>query len=239
MKDKKEVQFEQPSEILIIFNRYIMLVLALLILGILISGYWFLLKPKIADINSFEAQVSQTQERKMLNEALVLKVKELADEYNSIKTNRQSDLESLTKMIPADPKIAELFVASDMLAQGRGFKLVAIEISDKGDNISGQTAIPTVNNFNDKSAVATSTPVVTPMPIKSMVIHMSIMKLGEDEQYSPESSSVNNAYDDFKGYLSDLENNIRLADIQAINFGELSGLGANSTFSFDLLTYYK
>lgn len=243
MKERKEIQFEQPSEILISVNRYIILFLALIILGILGSGYWFFLKPKIANIHSFESQVSQTQERKMLNEALVLKIKELSAEYASIKTSRQDDLAALTKVIPSNPQIAELFVAADLLAQGRGFQLTSIEMSEKIETPTPIQSPPAATSEADGAAtnptsIATSTLAVSRTPIKSIVVHMTISKM-EAAEISPTSKITNNAYDDFKGYLSDIEDNIRLADIQSVNFGELSGTGEGSTFSLDLLTYYK
>ncbi len=242
MKNKKEVQFEQPSEILIVVNRYIMLVLAVVVLLILGAGYWFLLKPKIVDIRSFEARVSQTQERKALNEALVLKIKELASEYNNIKENRRDDLDSLLKIIPTDPKIAEIFVMADLLAQNRGFKLTSIDISEKVEaDTAGQSNVQEIDSETEATTGVVDTDVsVAKAPMKSLILRITIMNLVESNQsISGDSVITNDVYQNFKGYLTDVEDNIRLVDIQAINFAELSGGGDNSTFSFDMLTYYK
>ena len=61
-KDKRNIQFEQPSEVLLLVNRYVMIVLAVIVLTIFVGGYWFLLKPKIASIQSVEVEDQETEE---------------------------------------------------------------------------------------------------------------------------------------------------------------------------------
>ena len=87
-KEKKEIQFEQPSDILLFVNRYLMIIIGLIILIILVAGYFFLLKPKIDSININETRTTVTEERRLNNEHLLTKIQELEAEYFDIINNR-------------------------------------------------------------------------------------------------------------------------------------------------------
>ncbi|MBU1202877.1 hypothetical protein KKH39_02450 [Patescibacteria group bacterium] len=257
MKDKKDIKFEQPSDILIFINRYIMFFVAMIILSVSLLGYFFLLKPKIDQIRSVEQETTETSERKMQNEALIIKLKELENEYKDILQNRQADLDYLKEMVPEGTRIAELFVIADRLAASHNFQLLSIEVSENNmENISGNQNfeddidIPnTQEPATDASAdIKTIEDILLQSGIKSMVVHMSIMRQIEntDENGEPlelegvEQESGGQIYNDFKAYISDLENYVRLMDIQAINFPELSFETTESqVFNLDIITYYQ
>jgi len=250
-KDKKEIQFEQPSDILLLVNRYLMVIIGLIILIILVSGYFFLLKPKIDSINVSETRTTVTEERRLGNEHLLTRIKELEAEYYDIINNRQEDLDMLRKMVPADSQIAEIFLMSDLLAKKYGFQLTTIDISDNepvrekpkpvvtedfsednipADSASG-TAPPETNTIESLLAIS---------GIKTATVKFAVVREVVDD--SPVLGVE--IYDDFKDYISDLENNIRLMDIQAIIFDSIDAEpGSNGsrtyTFNLDLITYYR
>ena len=222
---KKEIKFEQPSELLLIFNRYLILILFVLVVGVIISAYFFLLNPKIEAIGLVREQDIETEERRMQNERLVQRIQELAMEYRSIKENRVSDLERMKKILPNEPQIAELFVLADRLADEHSFILAAVNISDKGEAIFE-------NSPEDEAAVQ-----LDEGSLKSLAVNLNITRLLEEGEESENSGEE--VYNDFKAYLDDLQKNLRLMDIQTISFGELSSSASLAGFSLDIITYYR
>ena len=62
MAQKKEkIEFEQPSEILIFINRYSVIIFALIIIIVFALGYFFILQPKITDIQTVKNEAYQSQ----------------------------------------------------------------------------------------------------------------------------------------------------------------------------------
>lgn len=249
-KNKKEIQFEQPSDLLLSVNRFIIFIMAFVVLAILIFGYFFVLKPKIDSINSIELENTATDERREKNELLLTKLKELEAEYQDIMNNRQEDLAFLKKMVPQGPQVAEFFLVADRLAKKQGFVLLNIDISDStpekqpkvSEEISGDipeevaAQITTENASTTDSSVDTVDDILANSDIKAMVVHISVSKaVGEDDD-----TLGLEIYDDFKDYVAELENNIRLLDVQAINFSEIEAEGqASYIFNLDLITYYQ
>ena len=97
-KDKKEIEFEQPSELLLLANRYIMFIIAFIVLAILFSSYFFILRPKIDSISSANLENTEELDRKVKNELLLTKLEQLEAEYKDIMNNRQEDLDLLKKI---------------------------------------------------------------------------------------------------------------------------------------------
>ncbi|RJQ35409.1 hypothetical protein C4566_00615 [Candidatus Parcubacteria bacterium] len=231
MTKDKEIKFEQPSEILIIVNRYVMIIMAVIILGILALGYFFLLSPKIASIKVIEQETTDIEQRRILNENLLTKIKQLQFEYDGLIEDREGQLSKLLKVIPDEPQLAELFVLTERLAKQRGFELQSINISE------GSTSSGSVNPDG-------SSAVVSEEGLKSLVIHANIAYGSEavegDKKQSSDEEEVKTPYQIFKQYLVDLENNLRLMDVQAVSFGSLDPtLEGAVSFSFDIITYYK
>ena len=249
-KNKKEIQFEQPSDVLLVVNRYLMVIIGLIILIILVSGYFFLLKPKIDSINISETRTTVTEERRLNNERLLVRMQELEAEYYDIINNRQEDLNVLKKMVPADSQVAEIFLMSDLLAKKYGFQLANIDISANEPARAEATPAVTENLSQETDEVApvettqaepsTLSGLLATSDIKTATVKFAISKTVEKD------SDVLGAeiYDDFKDYLADLENNIRLMDIQAIIFDSIDEKpsvkgGATYIFNLDLIVYYR
>lgn len=247
-KKKKEIQFEQPSDLLLVANKYMVLFVAVIVFTVLILGYFFFLKPKIDQINSVQVETTETQERKVKNEALLTKLKELEAEYNDIKENRKADLEKLKTVVPYGTQIPELFVLADTLADDYNFNLLSINVSESSpDRVSQQEELylpPEVAGETNTSTPAveevTIDDLLTESGIKAMVVHLNISR-SVSEDASAEDASGQKLYQDFKDYLVSLERSMRLLDIHAINFGEIPGdlSGSSHNFSIDLITYYQ
>ena len=247
-KEKKEIQFEQPSDILLFVNRYLMIIIGLIILIILVAGYFFLLKPKIDSININETRTTVTEERRLNNEHLLTKIQELEAEYFDIINNRKEDLALLKKMVPAETQTAEIFLMADLLAKKHGLQLSNVAISDNEPQVErakpATAAVPEETNSE-----APSSEVVEPATIESLIaasgINTATVKFTILKNVAEDSPLLGvEIYNDFKDYLSELENNIRLMDIQAIIFDSIDaepGLdgGKTYTFNLDLITYYR
>ncbi|MBT4517012.1 MAG: hypothetical protein HOC78_03890 [Candidatus Komeilibacteria bacterium] len=245
-KNKKEIEFEQPSDLLLLANRYIIFIIAFIVLAILLASYLFILKPKIDNISIVNLENTEELDRKVKNELLLTKLEELDAEYKDIMYNRQSDLDLLKKIVPYGAQTAELFVMSDLLAKKHNFQLLNIDLSvgapkklsfnESASNISNlseddaefiEPQEPAMNSIDD---------VLSMTGIKATIVHLSISKL------IPEGDETTGAevYRQFKDYISDLENNIRLLDVQSIGFAEIAVEGeANYIFNLDLITYHQ
>lgn len=244
-KDNKEIQFEQPSDVLLFINRYLIFIIAFIILVILVGGYFFLLKPKIDSINVSETRNTATEERRQDNEYLLTRIKELEAEYYDILHNRQEDLELLKKMVPEDPQIAEFFLLADVLAKKHGFQLENIDIRE--NQTPQPVAPPAEGEATEESAatapvekISTTEQLLAASGINTATVKFSVYKgIEKDSPILGEE-----IYRDFKDYLAELENNMRLLDVQSIAFDSIdaqpgnSGVGSYS-FNLNLITYYR
>jgi len=255
MRDKnKEVQFEQPSDILLLINQYLVFILAIMVITILAVGYFFLLNPKIQAISAVKQEDTETQQNKLQNEKLLSKIQELEAEFNSIKSDRQEDFDKLKMILPAEPQIAELFVLADTIAEKHGFILSSIDISE--DNSSpiaepktdAQNAPPIDTNAGDENANSAELAVNKSefFPLKSLIVHLAISQPAAvlDDEGQPirdESQANSDVYQNFKDYIVDLQKNLRLMDIITMSFGELTqaGEGSETGFNLDIITYFR
>jgi hypothetical protein len=262
MKNDKDIKFEQPSEGLLMVNRYIIVIMAVIILGVLAIGYFVLLQPKIDEIKAIEQTTEEEGGRRLNNEKLLRKIEELSAEYENIKEERSLDLESLKKILPNNPQVAELFVMSDKLAAERGFELSAITISEniENDRAVEQAAVTAdeegdvaYEKSNEEKAIEELVEVYG--DLKSLTIHLTLNRYTQFEEDKNGDMVETSPYESFKGYLSDLESNLRLIDIKSVTFGALvepgsdedeeeGGLGESAeeesiTFSLDIITYYR
>ena len=255
--EKEEVKFEQPSEALLIVNRYLVPVMAVIVLAVLIVGYFFFLNPKIEDIKLTKEETTVSQEARQRNEELLFKIKELKEEYEDIKTSRIDQLNSLRTIVPEGEQIAELFVMADRLAVARDFRLDSIDIVDNEEDQLDQIEEEITESESDSETEGLPEELqefVGDEPkeeklagLKSLLIHLNVSKVLEEEEEedvrgTPREERIDpeeqlNIYDDFKGYLQDLENNLRLMDIRTVTFGDFSEGGG--AFSFSIITYYR
>ncbi|PIR06852.1 MAG: hypothetical protein COV55_01980 [Candidatus Komeilibacteria bacterium CG11_big_fil_rev_8_21_14_0_20_36_20] len=226
MPEEPAIKFEQPSEFLVILNRYLFIIVALLVIGLLFFGYSFALKPKILTIQSLEVKSGVSQSEKQEQEQLLEDVKQLQREYEEIKVSRASDLARLKEIVPEDPAIAELFVVADRLAQQNGFQLVSIDVSDNSPDSNRQKTA--------KEEEQTTQTIAEELGLKSLLINLSLLSL------PLENFEDGSSYDALKNYIVAMENYLRLMDIQTVTFDELSSdREESSSFNFNIITYYQ
>ncbi|MFA6307860.1 MAG: hypothetical protein WCS88_01555 [Patescibacteria group bacterium] len=237
-KIKKDIQFEQPSDILLLFDHYLMFILGFMVLAILVSGYLFVLKPKIDDMSSIKIETTETEDRRIGNEKLLSRIKELESEYQDIMNNRQADLEFLKKMVPYGLQEPEFLLLADRLAKKHDFQLSNIDISPNDNKNIQKQASETTGATSTPAKIETLDDLLTASGIKSATIKLSVSKT------IVEGSDIlgKDIYNDFKNYLSELENSLRLLDVQSIDFLSIaaeSQTAATYNFNLDLITYYQ
>ncbi|MFA5126911.1 MAG: hypothetical protein WC465_02850 [Patescibacteria group bacterium] len=260
MASKKNIQFEQPSEILILFNRYLIIIIAVIVFAVLMSGYFFLLKPKINTNNDLQLELSRIQNNQQTSQHLLDSLEKLKEQYESIEVSRQNDLDRIRQMIPDNPQIAELFVVTNRLAVSKGFKLNGINIVDnQAENTETKTVERNANAL-DNGAPATevkkeTTTIEKPKnSLNSMLLQFSITKMSTQELAvaNPDlagQSILDNKtnYQLFKEYLVALEENLRLFDIQTVAFSSIGEISPEQnpneiprpSFTFTVMTYYR
>jgi len=240
-KDKKDIQFEQPSDILLLTNRYIIFVIAFVVAAILLLGYFFILAPKITSINSIEKETTKTEERKENNQILLNSLKEIEAEYQDIMNNRQTDLAALKTMVPQGPQTAELFLLADRLATKYNLQLIDIALVENvpqkisTNNVSPEaTSEETAEQIEPE--VVTIDELLIASGLKAIIVRLTVAKVINEGEYV----SGKDVYNNFKNYLAALENNMRLLDVQSIAFQAIDAEVVSSyNFNVNLITYYQ
>ena len=234
----KEVQFEQPSLILLFFNRFWVIVTAILVGVLLLGGYYLFIQPKLRNNEVLREAALKTTVDQEKSQQLLNNLEDLKNVYDNILSNRQNDLERLKEIVPDNPQVAELFVMTDRLSKQFGFSLDQIEMSEVKDGDTGvQRSVDAEGNVIPSTAPAVS--VKSSVGLKAMSISFVVtpVVLAEGGSVTVESKSN---YQIFKEYLDALEKNLRLVDIQSINFvGTSSNSSSASSYNFTVLTYYR
>ncbi len=220
MTSKNKQQFDKPSNLLLIFNKYIKIISLLVIFVTLIFGYLIVLQPKIDVIKSTKQnEIPEIQKKEDAIKQLLSKLNNLEQEYNTIKSKRSNDLEKLYKIVPNNADIANIFLIADRLANEHGFQLLSIDIAEPNNK-----SIIEKNKEKIKKGEKIKEEV-----LQSLIIHMVVAQVDN-----------NDGYEGFKLYLAGLENSLRLMDIQTVNFeGFSDNEESYSTFNFSIITYFN
>jgi hypothetical protein len=246
MADKK-IQFEQPSNLLIFFNRFWIIITAILIGVLLLGGYYLVIQPKMNNNNDLRDNALQTSIDKQNSEQLLKNLETLETTYNGIKNNRQADLDRLKEIIPTNPQVAELFVLTDRLAKQYGLQLMDININD-GQDKKNTTAPVAVSSEDETGAVtpvattASTTSAKKALTLKNLTIDFKVTAIALQDELGNTIATDNTKtnYQLFKDFLDALERNLRLTDIQTVNFSSLQeDLTTAPQFQFTVQTYYK
>ncbi len=244
MADKK-VQFEQPSSLLIFFNRFWIIITAILIGALLLGGYYFFIKPKMDSNDVLRDNALQVDIDRTNSEQLLKNLETLETTYKNIKNNRQADLDRLKEIVPTNPQIAELFVLSDRLAKQHNFQLQDISISEVSEKVNAPVQkVATDEDGESEVPVANSTTTAKNIVfLKVLKIDFKLTSIATKDELSIEAANgviVTDYYQAFKVFLDALEKNLRLTDIQSVNFSSLQEDSLSApTFQFSVQTYYR
>jgi hypothetical protein len=240
----KQVQFEQPSQLLLFFNRFWIIITAILVGVLLLGGYYLLIQQKMKSNDALRDGALQTTLDKNKSQQLLNNLETLKTTYEGIMSNRQADLERLKEIVPNNPQIAELFVLSDRLALEYGFQLLNITIADAVDKKSTSPQVTVSDEEgNVTTQVATTTKSKNALSLKTLAVSFSISPLATGSGVTMEEANgveVKTYYESFKKFLDALEKNLRLTDIQTVNFASLQEDSKTPPqFQFSVQTYYR
>ncbi|MFA6252945.1 MAG: hypothetical protein WCV69_01590 [Patescibacteria group bacterium] len=240
----KQVQFEQPSQLLLFFNRFWIIITAILVGVLLLGGYYILIQQKIKSNDTLREGALQTSVDKDKSQQLLKNLETLKTTYEGIMSNRQADLERLKEIVPNNPQIAELFVLSDRLALEYGFQLLDISITDGEDKKkSSPQVVVSDEDGNTTTQVATTTKSKNIIALKTLVVAFKISPQATDGEVTMEEANGGQNktyYESFKEFLDALEKNLRLTDIQTVNFASLQEDSKTPPqFQFSVQTYYR
>lgn len=232
----KEVQFEQPSSLLLFFNRFWIISTAILVGVLLLGGYYLFIQPKVKSNEELRDAALQTSVDQENSKQLLKNLEDLKRVYNDILTNRQNDIERLREIVPNNPQIAELFLMADRLSRQYGMSLEQITISEVKEDKGGETTMNEDGEpVGDTKAVVDTTKKNLALKTLSVSFVVTPMSLPEEEQ--PEQKSN---YQLFKEYLEALEKNLRLVDIQTISFTNMESTSKTApSYNFTVQTYYR
>ncbi len=240
----KQVQFEQPSQLLLFFNRFWIIITAILVGVLLLGGYYALIQQKIKSNDALREGTLQATLDKDKSQQLLKNLEILQTTYEGIISNRRSDLERLKEIVPNNPQIAELFVLTDRLALEYGFQLLDITIADAVDKKSASPQVAVSDeDGNVATPVATTTKSKNNLSLKTLAVSFSIspLALGSEAAIEPANGVEGKTYyEAFKEFLEALERNLRLTDIQTVDFVSLQEDSKTPPqFQFSVQTYYR
>ncbi len=220
MAEEGKKQFDRPSKLLLLLNKYNKYLSAIIVIFTLILGHFVLLQPKISLIQSTRGiLVPEVQRKEAELKELIKDLEELNVKFASIKKDRSVDLNKLYKIIPNGQDIADIFLIIDRLSNKHGFQLLSLDVAEPSEK--------TINK--DKNRKKKEEERKKKESLESLILHVVVAQADKEE-----------GYEKFKEYLDGLENSLRLMDIQTVNFeGFTEEAEIFPTFSFSILTYFN
>jgi len=198
---------KRNSALTLALIRYYRLITALLVVVIIFLSYQFILEPKYQQVSlGGQYNLATLEEELNKRETYLKSLKELSGNYQKIS---QDQIENLKKILPAEKDIPSLFVQLQTLTKQYNLMLATISINETSETP------PTKKN----KAQEETSPV---QEIKKMDISLNL--IGEEGE---------NNYLAIKEFLSALENNLRLFDVNSVYFNPTS-----ANYSINLFTYY-
>ncbi|NUM25534.1 MAG: hypothetical protein HUU49_02800 [Candidatus Buchananbacteria bacterium] len=131
-------------------------------------------------------------------------LKQLEELNRNFTQVNQSQIAKLQKILPGEKDVAGLFVQLEALAEKNNFLLSGITITEAAEDAT---------KSKEK---------INPSTIKKMNISLTLVGVQKS-----------NTYGEVKGFLDDLENNLRLFDVNAVYFDSES-----TDYTVNLFTYY-
>ncbi len=216
-------QLENVGPALQLLNQFLPWIVTMIFLTVFLLAYFLVLGPKFTEV--IDQQQSFLPERRSTLETMEkieTRLKDLDRKFSQLKITRQSDLDFLKKALPDQPDYPGLFAQAEYLAKLHNFELQSVDITESSERPLENRQEPSAEQAQSASEIALGS-----LPKDVYLLTVNI-QLGSG------------TYNQFKAYLESLEKNLRLYNIQSINF---SGLNAEdetiSSFNIVLVTYYR
>jgi len=210
--NKKEQSDEKTKHrINFVFFRYFKWFVLLMILIILVFDYIFFIGPKYKEMENKKKEISNNEELEYFSQKR--KVKQLNDLINVYRKISETDMKKIDLLLPSEEKIhEELFSQIESIILRNGLLLKSLEIDVEESNVKS------AKNLNNTKANEQIGEDILPKEIGRIRVSLNI--LGVD-------------YFKLKDLVRVFENNLRLIDIDDINFQP-----DNNSVIINFYTYY-
>ncbi len=196
--EKIKITEKKPSFFLILFQKYFYYFIILEIIIVIALGYLFLLKPKIniifADDTRIALEDQKAQEKVIKYNKQIEELKEITAEYSKIS---ETDINKINQILPDEPEERGLFVQIEKIVKANGLLLESIFIDDS-DAKAAQT-----KTKSRRSGIVEAEKEVDISNMKELKIIFTVNEV---------------SYPAFKSLLGSLEKNLRIIDVDTIEY---------------------
>jgi hypothetical protein len=196
-----------------IFENYGKLILAIVIFASLLAGYYFFIKPSFEKMNSENSQ--RISELKMSIDRAEKTKAMLVSFLGGYSKLDPKEIQRIAKMLPEDDNYVALLPHIEYLVLRKGYALQSVQVNriESADTLEKAPDQP--GGKGDAS-----------MRVNELIKnHIGIMKIN--------FSATGANYDGFKSLLADLENNLRLMDVEVLSYDPTS-----KSSQFTITAYY-
>lgn len=201
----KKENLSNKRQLLVVFVfKYFNFLLIGLVIGMLFIGWTYILSPKYDSITKVSAQANAAkEEQKEVMERYLTRLNNYQESYENISLTER---EKLDKVLPQEENVKVLYLKFEQLANDLGLILPSLNIE--------------VMEEAGKAKKSKTSTTEEEKPEEIGLIKISVQLLGTD-------------YETLKRLLRFLENNLRIMDIEELNFGP-----SEQTTHLKILTYY-
>jgi hypothetical protein len=193
-----------------------------ILIGVSVAGFFMFINPIYKEITDLRLQVASYNEALNNSQSLEAERDKLTQKYNSIDTD---NLLRLNKMLPDNVDNIRLILEIEKLSVQYGMLLRDVKYDTKSlpTKTTGTATAPVVQNSKNNLAVQ------------------------DNKEYGSWdlAFSTQGSYFDFLNFIKDLEKNLRIVDVTAIEFSSDTGKGLATTqpsntykYGFTIRTYY-
>lgn len=216
---KPEKQQKEKINFKVLFSRFYQMITIGLAVIILVVGGYFILLPKYRQVSANSLQVSAALKKEESKRIDYLKnLKELISNHKKI---NQQEVGKLKTLLPANKDLPGLFVQLQGLAEENNFLLSSVNINEMPDGSGTKAEKIKIEEEGTTAASASGQKKAVSGAIKKLSVNINLV------------GNKVTGYEAFKSFLSALEQNLRLFDIEAIYFTPQS-----PKYSLTLFTYY-
>ncbi|KKR03952.1 MAG: hypothetical protein UT31_C0006G0007 [Parcubacteria group bacterium GW2011_GWF2_39_13b] len=181
---------------------------------------WQLVLPVYDKITAINQEIGQAQKKVKKLEELEAKLKELAQVYK----DKEPSISKLYKIMPNSKDVPEILNRFEALSFQSGVILNSLDFAEAEE---GKKAARTAPASDQEGAVSAG----------------GTLPAGQEEETPVKTLTlgfkISGTYDAFRGFLDNLENCVRLADVQKISFA-FSGEGGDlADFNITANVYYR
>lgn len=199
-------------------NSKSLVIILCVLAGVLIV--WQLILPVYDKITVINQEIGQTQKKVKKFEELEVKLKELTQVYK----DKEASISKLYRIMPNGKDIPEILNRFEALSFQSGVILNSLSFAEAE---AGKKTVSTASASGQEGVAGTLPTGQMNVPVEAPPEKLAL------------SLKISGTYDAFRGFLDNLENCVRLADVQILSFS-FKGEGSDlADFNITANVYYK